>query len=518
MAANYDDLILSGSRYNLSSTALVEQVIQSGEGNFASNGALVVNTGARTGRSPKDRFIVDEPTIRDHIDWGSVNQPIAPATFNQLWLRVQDFLNPQDCFVQELHVAAHPQHYLPLRVTTQYAWHALFARSMFIEPETYNPQQKVVWQILSAPEFECVPSRDGVHSDAAVILDFKSKRVLLAGMKYAGELKKAMFSVLNYVLPDAEVLPMHCSANLDRQNRVALFFGLSGTGKTTLSADPECALIGDDEHGWAPDTVFNFEGGCYAKCINLSQEQEPLIFNALRFGSIIENVVVDVDSRVPDYADSYFTENTRACYPRSLIEPRVEENRGPEPHTVIFLTCDVSGVLPPVSILSAEAAAYHFLLGYTARVGSTEVGSNEAYAATFSACFGEAFLPRPPQVYANLLRRRIETQQAKVFLINTGWTGGGYGVGKRFSIPTTRAIVNAVRNGSIDVTDTTHLPQLNLDIPNEVAGVDRNILNPRNAWQDPDAYDQAEASLIAKFKENFKRFDVEANILAAGPR
>ena len=517
MAANYDELLHSGSRFNLQSSVLVEHVVRNGEANFASNGALVVNTGARTGRSPQDRYIVEEPASTDKINWGNVNLQISPSTFNQLWLRVTDYLASFDCYVQELHVGSHPDHYVPVKVTTQYAWHALFARNMFLDEVSFNPQQKVVWQVISAPEFICEPERDGVNSDATVIIDFTQKRVLLAGMKYAGELKKAMFSVLNYELPDVDILPMHCSANQDENGNVALFFGLSGTGKTTLSADPKCALIGDDEHGWAQGSVFNFEGGCYAKCINLSLEQEPLIFNALKFGSIIENVVVDVDTREPDYADSYFTENTRACYPRAFIEPRVLENRGPEPNTVIFLTCDVSGVLPPVSLLSPEAAAYHFLLGYTARVGSTEVGSTEAYAATFSACFGEAFLPRPPSVYADLLMRRIRAQKASVFLINTGWSGGGYGVGERFKIPVTRQIIDQVRSNAIDSSQTIHLPNLNLHIPIQLEGVDPDILNPRNAWRDKQAYDQAEASLIEKFKANFGRFEVDEAILAAGP-
>ena len=517
MAANYDDVLQTGLRFNLTSPTLIEHAVHNEEGIFAANGALVVNTGKRTGRSPKDRYIVSEASSSAKVNWGEVNQPITPSVFNQLWARVSDYLSQQDCYVEELHVGSDVDHYLPLKVTTQYAWHALFARSMFIVPEVYNPSKKEVWQVLTAPEFECDPERDGVNSDAAVVLDFEQRRVLLAGMKYAGELKKAMFSVLNFLLPDVDVLPMHCSANIDKAGHVALFFGLSGTGKTTLSADPQCALIGDDEHGWAAGGVFNFEGGCYAKCINLSRENEPLIYDALRFGSIIENVVVDLETRTPDYADSYFTENTRACYPRHLIESRVLENRGPEPKTVFFLTCDVSGVLPPVSILSPQAAAYHFLLGYTAKIGSTEVGSTEAYAATFSACFGEAFLPRPPKDYANLLVRRLEAQNAQVFMVNTGWSGGGYGVGQRFDIPVTRTIVDQVRSGQIDLSKTEHLANLNLDIPLEVNGVDSAILNPRNAWQDQRAYDRAEASLIEKFKSNFARFEVDPETLAAGP-
>ena len=513
MATDATLALLSG----LSTEELMKISLERGESVLAANGALSVTTGNRTGRSPKDRFIVVDEITKDSVDWGEVNRPIELEKFSALWHKAEKHLKDKESFSSMLHVGASSEHYLPVHVITELAWHNAFCHLLFIRATNYNPHNKKEWTLLNAATLLCDPESDGVNSETTIMINIKEQKVLLCGSLYAGEMKKAMFTILNFILPERDILPMHCAANMGKDGKVALFFGLSGTGKTTLSADPNRSLIGDDEHGWSKDSAFNFEGGCYAKCIDLSKEKEPVIWDAISSGAIMENVILD-ESGQPDFSDVSLTQNTRAAYPREHIKGRVLDNRGSAPSAVVFLTCDLFGVLPPVSILTKAQAAYHFLSGYTALVGSTEVGSAAGISSTFSTCFGAPFFPRSATIYADLLLKRMNDNDVPVYLVNTGWTGGSYGQGgKRFAIPVSRAIISAILSGEINKAETQILPGFKMKIPTALEGVDSVLLDPRLGWTDIKEYNQTLNKLIDLFKDNIKKHNVSDAILNAGP-
>ena len=507
--------------WNLSPAELYERALARGEGRLAHMGGFTAVTAPHTGRSPKDKFTVKESVTGGSIDWGAVNVPLSEEHFYALRDEVIAYLNEQELFVRDTKAGAHPSHGLNVRVVTHNAWHNLFAYNMFLRPTAeelagFQPG----FTVLHAPGFLADPERHGTNSGTFIVVNFQERQVLIGGSNYAGEIKKSIFSVLNYMLPDQGVLPMHCSANVGPDGDTALFFGLSGTGKTTLSADPERGLIGDDEHGWGESGIFNFEGGCYAKTIKLSPEGEPEIYQAtMMFGTILENVILDDDTREIDFDDGSITENTRASYPIHYIPNAVVPGLGRHPKNVVFLTADAFGVLPPISKLSPEQAMYHFVSGYTAKVAGTERGITEP-KATFSACFGAPFLPRRPGAYAEMLGERLREHGSNVWLVNTGWSGGGYGVGSRMKLSYTRAMVGAALAGELDGVATEADPVFGLHIPAEVPGVPNEVLNPRGAWSEGADYDTAAEKLASMFKENFSHFEdhVPEDVKEAGPK
>jgi phosphoenolpyruvate carboxykinase (ATP) len=492
---------------NLTAPALVAESIRRAEGGLSADGALLVATGVHTGRSAQDKFVVDELSTTNDVWWGNVNKKLPPDRFAILTARVQAYLQGQDLFVQDLYAGADPAHRIRVRVVTTQAWSALFARNMFIRPaESELAGFEPDYVILHAPQFHADPAIDGVRSATAIALSFEKRLIVICGTEYAGEIKKSIFTVMNWLLPPKGVMPMHCSANVGSDGDVALFFGLSGTGKTTLSSDPQRPLIGDDEHGWSPDGVFNFEGGCYAKVINLSQKAEPEIWAAShRFGAVLENVVADHHGRL-DLADDSLTENTRSCYPVDFIPNCIPAGRGGQPRNVVMLAADAFGVLPPIARLSPAQAMYHFLSGYTAVVAGTEKGVTTPQA-TFSACFGAPFLPRRPETYGRMLAELLARHGADCWLVNTGWSGGAYGVGSRMAIRHTRALLAAALDGSL--AKVTFRPDrfFGLMIPESVPGIPDNILDPREAWADKAAYDAAARELVARFEKNFSAFE-----------
>ena len=523
--ANLNDSIgltnLGNVFWNLTPAELVEDTIISGQGVLTDTGAIAIETGEFTGRSPKDRFVVFDEKTENTVWWGDVNIKFSKEKFKSLYSRMQAYLTDKDVYVRDAYACADESHRLNIRVVSEYSWSNMFCHNMFLRPtdteiENFTPD----WHIVCVPGFKADPAVDGTRQHNFAILNFTKKMILIGGTGYTGEMKKGIFSVLNYLLPhEKNVLSMHCSANIGKDGDTAIFFGLSGTGKTTLSSDPNRQLIGDDEHGWSDNTVFNFEGGCYAKTIDLSREKEPQIFDAIKFGAILENIgFVDATS-TPDYMDGTITENTRVSYPIDFIENTVNPSIGSTPKNIFFLTADAFGVLPPISRLTKEQAMYHFMSGYTAKVAGTEMGITEP-TTTFSACFGKAFLPLHPAKYAKLLGEKLEGTDIKVWLINTGWTGGSYGVGSRMKLSYTRQMITAALEGKLNDVAYDTLPVFDLAIPTSCEGVPAEILNPRGTWADKNAYDDTANNLAGQFVKNFEQYasETSTDILAAAPK
>lgn len=509
------------AHWNLTSAELVEETILQGMGELTDTGALAIDTGEFTGRSPKDKFTVLDAETEKTVWWGDINIKFDSAKFDQMFTRIQAYLTGREVYVRDAYACADQRYRLNVRVVTEYPWQNLFVNNLFLRPtreeiETITPD----WVIINAPGFLADPAIDGTRQHNFAMINFSKKMILIGGTGYTGEIKKGIFTVLNYVLPQhRNVLSMHCSANIGKDGDTALFFGLSGTGKTTLSADPNRGLIGDDEHGWSDDSVFNFEGGCYAKCVNLSAEKEPQIFNAIRFGSLLENTEFHPGTTSTDYDNISKTENTRVAYPINFIDNAVEPSVATPPKNIFFLTCDAFGVLPPISRLTNAQAMYHFISGYTAKVAGTEMGITEP-TTTFSACFGKAFLPLHPAKYAELLGKKLkENPDIKVWLVNTGWTGGSHGVGSRMKLSYTRAMITAALNGEFDKVKFEQLPIFHLQMPTMCTGVPAEILNPRNTWADKTAYDLTALDLAVKFVKNFAQYadGASAEILSAAP-
>ncbi|WP_371381415.1 phosphoenolpyruvate carboxykinase (ATP) [Sporomusa aerivorans] len=503
---------------NLSPAHLTEAAIKRGEGQLTSSGALHVTTGKYTGRSPNDKFVVDSPGVRNIIDWTN-NKPYSVDKFNQLHNRMLAYMQNRELFVFNGFAGADPGYRIHVEFINEYAWQNLFVQQLFICPSPETATNSPDYKVICLPGFKADPAIDATNSEAFIILNFEQKLVLIGGTQYAGEMKKSIFTVMNYILPEKNILSMHCSANVGKAGDTALFFGLSGTGKTTLSADPYRRLIGDDEHGWSDAGIFNIEGGCYAKCIGLKHETEPQIWEAIRFGAVLENVVVDVATRIPDFADSSITENTRVAYPVEYIPNALIPGVAGHPKTIVFLTADAFGVLPPIAKLNNEQAMYHFLSGYTSKLAGTERGITEPQA-TFSACFGAPFLPLSPLRYAELLGDKLKRYGTQVFLINTGWSGGPYGIGSRMKLSYTRAMVTAAIEGQLDQVPYQLDPVFNVYVPSSCPGVPEAILAPRNTWADKSAYDQKALELARLFVKNFSSFkqNMPDAISSAGPR